>query len=411
MKVIIVGAGTAGLATAISLTRWMREPPKITVIELRPQLSTIGGAIGLTPNALRALHRLGAFEVIKKHGFGASIDRIELFDAYTAGRLGQINFTASDGSGVGDPPLKGLRIMRSDLLKALLEVVEKLDNVSIQYGRKINGIQETDQQVCLSFEDEGTIQADLLVGCDGVHSKVRQLLIEPDRLPHYTGIAAVSGFTELREEKLHWQDTGLVQGLRGSFLSSSYTLSKDKHYIAAIMETEDVQSREGWLAKGAEQDKIRQSVLERYQSKAMPYLQTLVETSRDWSLYPVYNLGPKGVWSTRYSILLGDAAHAMPPQGESAGIALEDAIVFGRVMSISNDAGLPGRFAAYEMVRRPRTDEAYQQAIFGWETNKDCSWFKHKMRGWLTFVFLWWTHDSRLKRYSEDLAIAELDLS
>ncbi|RMZ90262.1 hypothetical protein DV736_g2519, partial [Chaetothyriales sp. CBS 134916] len=413
MKVIIVGAGIAGLAAAIALTKWISEAPSITLVELRSQPSTTGGAIGLTPNALRALHRLGVLQVIEKYGYGSSVDCIELFDSHTGGQLGRINFTTMTGEGLGDPPLKGHRIMRSDLLKALLEVVENLPNVDIQYGRKITAIHEDDQHVLLTFADGVPMQADLLIGSDGIHSKVRTLLIQPDRQPEYTGLAAASGFTELSSDQIHWKQTGLTQSQRGSFMSSLYTPDTDKHYVAAIMETEDVRSRDGWLAKGAEQDQIKQNVLGRYQSKAMPYLATLIEKSHDWNLYPVFKLGPRGTWSTKRAVLLGDAAHAMPPQGESAAIALEDAIVFGRIMSVSSSStinGLHGRFMAYERIRRPRADEAYRQATFGWDTNKDCSWFQHKMRGWLTVVFLWWTAASRVKRYSEDLATADLDL-
>ena len=100
----------------------------------------------------------------------------------------------------------------------------------------------------------------------------------------------------------------------------------------------------------------------------------------------------------------------MPPQGESGGMALEDAILFARVMATMEDKELTERFAAYERLRRPHADEAYQQASFGWETQKDSGWLAFYFRSWITSLFLWWTRSAREKRYSEDIATIDLGL-
>ena len=100
----------------------------------------------------------------------------------------------------------------------------------------------------------------------------------------------------------------------------------------------------------------------------------------------------------------------MPPQGESGGMALEDAILLARVMAATADRDLPERFAAYERLRRPRADAAYQEASFGWETQKDSGWLAFYLRSWLTTLFLWWTASARQKRYCEDIATLNLGL-
>lgn len=101
----------------------------------------------------------------------------------------------------------------------------------------------------------------------------------------------------------------------------------------------------------------------------------------------------------------------MPPQGESAGIALEDAIVMGRALSQVDTNGLASCMAAYERLRRPRTDAAYRQAAFGWNTLKDSSWLAFQLKSWMTWVFLWWTAKSRALHYSEDLSTKPMDFS
>jgi salicylate hydroxylase len=99
----------------------------------------------------------------------------------------------------------------------------------------------------------------------------------------------------------------------------------------------------------------------------------------------------------------------MPPQGESAGIALEDAVIVGRVMATNDPDGLTGQMKRYERLRRPRVDTAYRESTFGWNTLKDSGWLSFQFRCLLTWMFLWWTAGGRVQRYSEDLATAALD--
>lgn len=315
MRVIIAGAGIAGLATALSLTRWMSSQPHITILELRPSPSTMGGAIGLTPNALRALAALGVMDYITQKHLGASIDRIELFDIYTASRLGDISFSGPGGEGLGLPPFKGLRILRCDLLSALLNTVAQLNNITVEYGSTITNITESENLVAVDTKNRTSPRlADLLIGADGIHSFVRRCHVEPQRLPEYTGVAAVSGFAEMPPNTtvLPWKDTALSQALRGSLLCSYYELSRTRQFIAAVMETPDVKSKEGWIAMGKEQDDIKHRVQERYLegSRKMGAISSLVRASNSWNLYPVYTLSSGGRWATARTILVGDAAHA-----------------------------------------------------------------------------------------------------
>ncbi len=410
MKVTIVGAGIAGLSAALALTKWLPVKPEITILEIRAVPSTIGGAVGLTPNALRCLYHLGVLSRISAKSLGIKIDKIELFTIYTGAHLGEITFSGTQGDGVGNPPFKGLRINRSDLVQSLTECVRGLDNVKLEYGCKPTQIIEADEQVTVHLDNGDTITADLILGCDGIHSFVRTSLVDPERRPLYTGIAAVFGFADLGEgAEVPWKDTGLCQSQRGSLMTSYYEVTRKKQFVAAIMETKDVASREGWLARGSEQDEIRQNVKDRFGSGAIGFLDPLIEATEHWSLYPVYKLAPKGDWCSRRTMLLGDAAHGMPPQGESTGYALEDAILFARVMAAKFDIGLDQVFKTYQHVRRERIDKAYDEAAFGWETQKDCGWFTFLLRNWFTTFFLYWTYSARQKRYSEDVGAMNLE--
>lgn len=410
MKVIIVGAGIVGLASALALTKWLPETPEIIIIEIRSQPSTIGGAIGLTPNAVRCLHHLEVLPLIREKGLGIDVEKIELFTIYTGASLGEIVFTGAKGDGVGEPPFKGLRIMRADLVQSLTEKVQTLSHVKSQYGRKPVRITESGEGVTLDLEDGDIIGADILLGCDGIHSFVRSSLVDPERTPIYTGIAAVFGIAALADAaKVPWKDTGLCQSQRGSLMTTFYEPTRERQFVAAIMETADVASKQGWRAKGTEQEKIKMNIQTRYGKSAIKFLDPLLEATDHWTLYPVYKLAPKGTWCRKRTMLLGDAAHAMPPQGESTGYALEDAILFARAVQRDLDKGINAAFDTYERTRRDHIDKAYDESAFGWETQKDSGWIVFLLRSWLTSAFLWWTSTARQRRYNEDVATGNLE--
>jgi salicylate hydroxylase len=202
--------------------------------------------------------------------------------------------------------------MRRELLQALLETAAKSTNIEVRYGTKTTSIQETESSITITLEDGSTITGDLLLGCDGIHSTVRTLHIEPSRKPVYSGIAVAMSSSPIGpEHKVRFKDTALYSSRRGSLMVSFFEPSRTAMYMAAVMETAEVQSREGWKAKGEDQEVIRKGIMERFGSNAVPELKPLIEDVKEWFLYPVYKLTPKGKWATDMAMLLGDAAHAV----------------------------------------------------------------------------------------------------
>ena len=107
LHVIILGGGVAGLTTALALTKFAPagKVPKIEIFELRPEPATIGGAVNLTPNALRLLDHLGALPIIRQNNYGMTINAVEIFDIYS-GKLAESSFRGPNGDGIGNPPYK-----------------------------------------------------------------------------------------------------------------------------------------------------------------------------------------------------------------------------------------------------------------------------------------------------------------
>lgn len=145
----------------------------------------------------------------------------------------------------------------------------------------------------------------------------------------------------------------------------------------------------------------------------MPW--TLTPRTDRW---PVFTLSKDGRWATGRCMLLGDAAHAMPPQGESTGIVFEDAVLFSRCLARWLEKGRPGgggggggpgeAFAAYERLRRPRIAAAFDESRAVVGSAAESGWLGHTLRTWVIPWYLWYTRRSRERHFKEDVARVEL---
>jgi salicylate hydroxylase len=98
----------------------------------------------------------------------------------------------------------------------------------------------------------------------------------------------------------------------------------------------------------------------------------------------------------------------MPPQGESIGLALEDSLLFPRILAEFSDKPLSEVFAIYEKNRRSRIDDSWADANKRWENVKDKSWLQQKIIEWLTSWFLWWKGHEMEARFKFDVLSQEI---
>ena len=310
LNIIILGGGIAGLTTALALTKFAPKDqiPRIQIFEIRPEPATIGGAVNLTPNALRLLDYLGALPVIRAHDYGKEIDYIEVFDI-SSGQLAENSFRGPEGKGMGDPPYKALRITRGDALKGVLETLEQHENITLTCGTRTTAIEETTDKVTLRFADGGSASADLLMGCDGIHSVTRLTHVEPDRKATYSGVSNAFGFAPVGKDFVtHFECSSLNFAQRGMLLASYHSSAADSVYVGALIQVQDVGSRDGWKAVGSDAERTRAQLLERFGDAKIPCIRPLIEQTEDFFLWPVYTLSKFGKWATDRVMLLGDAA-------------------------------------------------------------------------------------------------------
>jgi 2-polyprenyl-6-methoxyphenol hydroxylase-like FAD-dependent oxidoreductase len=336
MHAIVIGAGPAGLAAALALHQQSTEssPIQVTVLELRPGIQTLGGAVNLTPLAMRYVDALGVGPRLRP--LGVKVSYIEMLSHRTGSSLGRLW-----------PNVDAIRVLRQNLVEAMVQTARAVpdDQVLLRYGTKVTSIEELgdasgEGSVKVRFTDtasghEETIEGDFTLGCDGIHSFVRSSLVEPDRQKTYSGRASAYGYIQVSDPG----DAGitaadgspavnvstLVTGQLGSLLVTFFEPSLRNLYLATVIaQAETPDARDGRKATGEEKDVVKKDFLRRFRGGKLAGLEDAVERCEEWVSFPVYMLLPDGVWSKGRALLLGDAAHAVwiPPPPLSSPISL-----------------------------------------------------------------------------------------
>jgi salicylate hydroxylase len=219
---------------------------------------------------------------------------------------------------------------------------------TIRLGARCVGFDQDGQRVFLRLENGETAEGDVLVGADGVHSRIRQALFGPDR-PQFTGIIAWRGIVPMDSLPAHMVrkvGTNWV-GPGGHVVHYPLRAGKVMNFVGAL-ERSDWQV-ESWSARGTNEELTRDyagwhdDVHALIRSIPVPY---------KWALM---TRPPMARWTKGRVTLLGDACHSMVPfLAQGANMALEDGYILARALSeLQGDPG--ARLARYEEARRERT--------------------------------------------------------
>ncbi|WP_427023335.1 FAD-dependent monooxygenase [Aureimonas ureilytica] len=326
--VLIVGAGTAGLACALALSR---AGFRSIVCEKAPRLDGVGAGLQLSANALSVLDRLGVLPAIRQTAFAAKT--VALRDGATDRLLVRVPVeSGADGY---------LAVHRADLQRALSDSVEADPRIELRLGRTLVGVEFKDQSVRARFaEADGTdqpIDAPLLIAADGVHSVVaRQIGCKPARdhglVAHRFTLSDAPG-----SEIEAW--------LSPSSHAVSYPMRQGGERNVVLVET------------GAGETRPRTA---RWNARVAGF----IEHGRYLGCWPLLTVDAGERLQPRDRLVfIGDAAHAMFPfAAQGAAMALEDAWVLAGALAAHSDT--KAAITAYVAARAPRIEQVLNRVRF-----------------------------------------------
>lgn len=354
LNVAIVGAGLSGLTLALGLHD---QGISCTVYESRPGPLNIGGAVMLSPNALKVLDAFHLYDDLKTQGFNFShLQYRDVSDQL----LETYEFGSKDEYGYD-----GLRIYRHVLIDTLLAELKRRD-IPIQFGAKFTHItEETSDAVSFALADGPTCRADILVGADGIHSKVRKYLY-PELEPKFIGMAGTTAAVPTTQLKLpegyHLPVT--ITSPQGAFVIAPQKLDGSEVLIGKQRRVEE-QDRAAWEKALADKEDVVQ-FLQKDREQFPEIVQNAVSriSPDKINVWPFFVVPKLDRWASekRRVIILGDAAHAIPPSaGQGINQAFEDVYILALLLGRSDEiANLQDALGFWQSYRQERVDKVFE---------------------------------------------------
>ncbi|KAI0447488.1 kynurenine 3-monooxygenase [Xylaria telfairii] len=332
-NVAIIGGGLAGMTLALALHQ-LSIP--CTVYEARSTHSatkTSSGAVMLSPNALSILDGFGVYPQLQKKSY--PFEHVYYKNAHEE---------TIDRYPLGDEALfgyKALRVYRQELLDILYDACFER-KIAVHFNKKFSKVVvENDKGVLIAFTDNTTATASLLIGADGIHSKVREH-VAPGVQKKFMGMTALTWETPTEQLRI---PEGKDYKFPVSVLTSNgvFVLAPQKPDGSAMLSgtqfpIED-QTREGWDRLMADKQGLIDRVRNGGNTDAWPDIvkSAMEDINTDsMNMWVFYSIPRLERWTSekRRVAILGDAAHAIPPTtGNGASQAFEDVTSLALLLS------------------------------------------------------------------------------
>ncbi|KAH9840609.1 uncharacterized protein C8Q71DRAFT_904711 [Rhodofomes roseus] len=345
LHILIVGCGLGGLAAAHCLAQ---AGHKITLFESAPAIGEVGAGIQVSPNVTRLLIRWGLAEELKK----VSVKPEGLvFRRYSDGQKVAYTRWGERMDAFGAPYY---HIHRADFHKLLYD--RALNEMDLRLNSTV--VDCDPEAPSLTLASGEVIHGDLIIGADGIKSRIQKAVLGRENPAHPTGDAAyratIPASALLADPELEsFVKTPEMTGWMGPQRHIMGYLVRGGQLYNLVMLHPDDGSVESWTAEGSA-DKMRADFAD-FEPRIQKLLKT-VDTTLKWRLM---DRKPLETWihPAGRVALLGDACHPMLPyRAQGAAMAIEDAGVLGNLLSrISNIAQLKPLLYAYESLRLPRT--------------------------------------------------------
>ena len=349
----IIGAGPAGLTAAIAAAQSGLTP---TVFERSDTFTRVGGGIVVHSNGLRALERLGLLESFKPLMFPCHELTLQLGNRWTL---------VNKYSALPIPQNYFAIVLRHQLHEHLLKAARKV--ASIHFGHRCTTIEERSRTVQLRFENGHTTECDVLIGADGVHSKVRECL-PVGVVSKSAGDAYLRGISELARS----EETALeIWGTDGRRFGIAPLPHGHTYFYCSA-------PRGRW-------QEVLTGGLDAWIDSWRPYgrqVRDVLGRVAHWDLVSYDEPAEirAAPWHSGRTFLIGDAAHAMTPNyGQGANAAMVDALVLMALLARSGEhhSSFEAIGPQYESIRRSFVNQTQTAA---WRIGMVAQWRSPVMR-------------------------------
>ncbi len=347
-KVLIVGGGPAGTIAALALHE---KGVEVEIVEIEDSFKAVGIGVNLQNSPLRALNKLGLVEEINELGHPIHV----------------VNMLNSDGEPLG-PPITppslvpgmpaAIAIGRGELAKLFGDkVLER--GIRARFGQSITNLNQLDDQVEVTFTDQSKETFDLVIGADGINSKVRRLVFgEEEYNTKYSGqviwraAAPLGNVSEYQMFNGRGTKIGLVP------------ISKEKMYVFVVQASEEEPHKQ----ESKNQMEAMREAMQSFGGIIPDLIDTLEEPA---DIRALKSLIVTEDWYRGRVLLIGDAAHACTPHiSYGLGMAVEDGLVLAELFESSGedfDIALP-KFMERRYERCFKVVAASDQ-LSAWELN------------------------------------------
>ncbi|RDW79320.1 putative salicylate hydroxylase [Aspergillus mulundensis] len=357
--VAIVGGGMGGLSLAIGLLR--RQIP-VKIYEAAAEFKEVGLGLTIGPAAHRAMPLIDPKireiydNLITTHADSPGYERFK----ETWFEIVRASDDELDGKLVLDlkaKPSGQTTVRRADFLDALVKLVP---DGTAHFGKRLSTLTETGEGMQMQFEDGTSATASVVIGCDGIHSKVKQFVLGPDEYaatqPRYGGMygyrAVLDMETMVKAVGDHRARVSTMYVGDGAY-GVTYPIKRAQKVNVGIYPLQAEWDQESWIRPASKEDMKNDF---RHMGRLINSLIEYMPDPTQWALYEHPHIS---TYARSKVAILGDAAHASTPhQGAGAGQAIEDAHVLAELLGdrrVVTADDVIAAFTAYDQVRRPRS--------------------------------------------------------
>ena len=345
-KAIIIGCGIAGPTLAMALRKGGIES---TIYESRESpVDHIGLFFYLGTNGVNILKTLGIEDKIRERGHSC---KTSIFKNHNGKSIAEVN-ESQYGKKYGTTSIV---IKREAFQKAMREEAESR-GIKIEWGKKLANITtNTDNNtVTAHFEDCSEISGDYVIGCDGIHSKTRKIILPDGPEPKYFGNVAAGAITQ-KNTKQPQNELIFHFGKKAYMI---YFVSNENEIMWGAHLNIDEKLLPG--IKSIPPKKWQQKISDLF-DKDVNYIQDFIQNEDNISRVPLYDIEFLPTWYKGLVCLVGDSAHATTPHaGQGASIAMESAMTLAKCLRDIPET--PDAFARYQQLRKDRVEKMIAMA-------------------------------------------------